>query len=122
MHDPDPPNFSKVAEDLIGALRRIPRENPGNQRRRPVREMAQLMGDLRVKYGIGLETPEQVIREHWTSIVGPANAAYSHASQIDPRGTPDRVHKSRHHPQRTFSSPESHRRKTAKASRMRKNP
>lgn len=86
MHDPDPPNFSKVAEDLIGALRRIPCENPGNQRRRPVREMAQLMGDLRVKYGIGLETPEQVIREHWTSIVGPANAAYSHASQIDPRG------------------------------------
>ena len=46
----------------------------------------ELMGDLRVKYGIGLETPEQVIREHWTSIVGPANAAYSHASQIDPRG------------------------------------
>lgn len=86
MPIPDPPHFSKVAEDLIGSLRRIPSEDSGNPRRRPVREISDLIGDIRLKYGIGLETPEQIIREHWVSIVGPANAAYSHASQIDPKG------------------------------------
>jgi hypothetical protein len=38
------------------------------------------------KFQIGRESPEHTIREQWTDLVGPANAHYSHASQIDPRG------------------------------------
>lgn len=86
MTDQDPPKFSRIAEELIGSLRRIPNDDPKGIRRRPVRELSHLIGELQVKYGIGLETPEHAIREHWAEIVGSANASYSHAGQIDPRG------------------------------------
>lgn len=86
MPERETPTFSKVAEDLIGSLRRIPNDEPASMRRRPTVELSQLVGELRVKHSIGMESPEQVIRDHWAEIVGHANAAYSHASQIDPRG------------------------------------
>ncbi|MBE7539618.1 MAG: DUF721 domain-containing protein [Bryobacterales bacterium] len=86
MTDQDPPKFSRIAEELIGSLRRIPNDDPRGLRRRPIHELSHLIGELQVKYGIGLETPEHVIREQWAEIVGSANASYSHAGQIDPRG------------------------------------
>ncbi len=38
------------------------------------------------KFQIGIQSPEHTIRDHWTDLVGPANASYSHPAMIDPRG------------------------------------
>jgi hypothetical protein len=75
-----------VAEDLVASLRRIPSEDAAGSRRRPVRELADLVDSLRSKHGIGRPTAEQAIRDQWKEIVGPANASYSHAVRIDERG------------------------------------
>jgi len=75
-----------VAEDLIASLRRIPSEDPRGMRRRPALDLAELVDALRSKHGIGRPTAEQAIRDAWPEIVGPANAAYSHAVRIDERG------------------------------------
>jgi hypothetical protein len=82
----EPHRFSRVAEDLIASLRRIPSEDPRGIRRRPSREFAELIDGLRSKHGIGRPTAEQAIRDLWPEIVGPANASYSHAVRIDERG------------------------------------
>jgi hypothetical protein len=82
----EPHRFSRAAEDLIASLRRIPSEDPRGIRRRPSREFVELIDGLRAKHGIGTPTAEQAIREKWPEIVGPANAAYSHAVRIDERG------------------------------------
>ncbi len=79
-------SFSRHAEKLIADLRRIPDATPDRMRKRPTRELAGLVEDLLVKHQIGRESPEQTIRDHWVEVVGPANAHYSHAAQIDPRG------------------------------------
>ena len=55
-------------------------------RRRPPRDLVELIDGLRSKHGIGRPTAEQAIRDAWPEIVGPANAAYSHAVRIDERG------------------------------------
>lgn len=86
MAKEDPPSFSRVAEDLIGSLRRLPTGQASRMRKRPTQAVADLMASLVVKHSIGTSSPEQTIRDHWTTIVGHANAAYSHAAQIDPRG------------------------------------
>ena len=83
---PPPPHFSRAAEELIAALRRVPDETPGRMRKRPTQPLGTLVESLMVKHQIGRASPEQTIRDHWTEIVGPANAHYSHAAQIDPRG------------------------------------
>jgi hypothetical protein len=82
----EPHRFSRLAEDLIGSLRRLPPEDPASARRRPTRELSDVIEQLRVKYGIGREAPEYVVREHWAEIVGPANASYSHAVRLEPTG------------------------------------
>ena len=82
----EPHRFSKVAEDLVASLRRIPSEDAKGSRRRPTRELAELVDSLRAKHGIGRPTAEQAIREQWKEVVGPANASYSHAVRIDERG------------------------------------
>ena len=84
---PDEPHrFSKVAEDLIASLRRVPSEDPRGIRRRPSRDFVELVDGLRAKHGIGRPTAEQELRDRWPEIVGPANASYSHAVRIDERG------------------------------------
>jgi hypothetical protein len=84
---PDEPHrFSKVAEDLIASLRRVPSEDPRGIRRRPSRDFVELVDVLRAKHGIGRPTAEQELRDRWPEIVGPANASYSHAVRIDERG------------------------------------
>ena len=82
----EPQKFSFQAEKLIASLRRIPDETPARMKKRPTKELASLVEDLLVKHQIGRESPEQTIRDHWVQIVGPANAQYSHAGQIDSRG------------------------------------
>jgi hypothetical protein len=82
----EPHRFSRVAEDLIASLRRIPSEDPRNIRRRPSLDVVELIDSLRAKHGIGRPTTEQAIRDHWPEVVGPANASYSNAVRIDERG------------------------------------
>jgi hypothetical protein len=82
----EPHRFSRVAEDLVASLRRIPSEDPRGIRRRPAKDLAELIDALRAKHGIGRPTMEQAIRDQWPDVVGPANASYSHAVRIDERG------------------------------------
>lgn len=82
----EPHRFSRAAEDLISSLRRIPSEDPRGIRRRPSRELVELIDALRSKHGIGTPTAEQAIRDKWPEIVGPLNASYSHPVRIDERG------------------------------------
>jgi hypothetical protein len=81
----EPHRFSRAAEDLIASLRRLPSEDPHGIRRRPARELSELIEALRSKHGIGRPTVEQAIRDLWPEIVGAANASYSHAVRIDER-------------------------------------
>lgn len=84
---PDEPHqFSRIAQELIGDFRHIPDETPAGQRVRPTKDMPALVESLLVKYKIGREAAEHTIREKWSEIVGPANAHYSHAVDIDARG------------------------------------
>lgn len=84
---PDEPHqFSRIAAQLIGDFRKIPDETPSRMRIRPTKDMGDLVQGLLVKYKIGIESEESVIRGHWAEIAGPANAHYSHVQNIDQRG------------------------------------
>jgi hypothetical protein len=83
--DREPHRFSRLAEDLVASFRRVPSEDPQRGRRRPSKPVADIMDELRSKHGIGRTTTEQAIRDAWPSLVGAANAAYSHAVRIDER-------------------------------------
>lgn len=82
----EPASFSRQAENLIAALRRVPDTTPERMKKRPTKELSGLVEELMVKFQIGRDSPEQLIRDNWPELVGPANAHYSHAAQIDPRG------------------------------------
>jgi hypothetical protein len=82
----EPHRFGRDAEDLIASLRRLPSEDPRGIRRKPAQEATVLMEALRARYGIGMPTAEQAIRDRWPEVVGPANASYSNAVRIDERG------------------------------------
>ena len=82
----DPAPFSFQAEKLIAALRRLPDDTPARMKKRPTQPLGNLVESLMVQYQVGRASPEQTIRDNWPEIVGPANAHYSHASQIDARG------------------------------------
>lgn len=82
----EPKPFSFQAEKLIAALRRVPDTTPARMKKRPTKELSGLVEELMVKFQIGRDSPEQLIRDNWPELVGPANAHYSHAAQIDPRG------------------------------------
>ena len=86
MPPAEPVPFSRAAERLIADLRGFADDTPARMRRRPTREIASLVEELMVKHQIGRPSAEQTIRDHWAEIVGPANAHYSHATQIDARG------------------------------------
>jgi hypothetical protein len=86
MSNDAPKPFSFQAEKLISALRRVPDTTPERMKKRPAKELSGLVEEIMAKFQIGRESPEHTIREHWAELVGPANAHYSHAAQIDPRG------------------------------------
>jgi len=78
-----PHEFSRAAEELIGAFRRVPYKAPRRMQRRPTKAMAPLIEELLAKYQVGRHSNEQTIRDHWVEIVGAANAAYSHPARIE---------------------------------------
>lgn len=86
MSDKEPFRFSRLAEEMIGDLRHVSFNEPSRMKKRPTRELAPLIEELLQKYQIGRTGPEDTIREKWTALVGHANASYSHAVSIDPRG------------------------------------
>jgi hypothetical protein len=75
----------RSAENLIADFLSIPHD-PSRARRRPINEIGGLMEQLLIKHQIGRDTPEHLIREQWSQIVGGPNAHYSHPTEIDPRG------------------------------------
>jgi hypothetical protein len=77
------PSFSRAAQRLIGDFRGLPLREPAKMRKRETKDLAALVEDLRNRYGIGRTTPEQTLRDHWSELVGAANAAYSHPARID---------------------------------------
>jgi hypothetical protein len=82
----EPHHFSRTAEELIGDLRHLPPDTPRRQKLRPTKELAGVIDSLVTQYQIGRESPEQTIRDRWTELVGPANAAYSHAARLEQDG------------------------------------
>ncbi len=79
----EPHQFSKLAENLVSDLRGVPSDDPPRSRKRPTQPLASLVEQLLQKHRIGRDAPEQVVREQWSSIVGSANAAYSHPATIE---------------------------------------
>ena len=75
--------FSKLAEELVGDLRGVPFEEPRRQVKRPMRPLADLVEELMVKHQVGRPSVEQTIRDQWVTLVGAANAGYSHAVRIE---------------------------------------
>lgn len=82
---PDQPTqFSKLAEELVGALRGgLTPEEPRRSVKRPTQDLAAVVEQLMTKHHIGRPSAEQTIRDHWVEIVGAANATYSHAATIE---------------------------------------
>ncbi|HEY1108073.1 MAG TPA: DUF721 domain-containing protein [Opitutaceae bacterium] len=78
-----PHTFSKIAEELVGDLRRLPTGEPAKSKKRPTVELAALIEDLLQKNQIGRSSPEHTIRENWRDLVGAANATYSHPVRIE---------------------------------------
>lgn len=86
MPPKEPHHFSRTAEELIGDLRQLPPEAPRRQKLRATKELAGVIDELVTQYQLGRASPEQMIRDHWTELVGSANAAYSHAARLEQDG------------------------------------
>ena len=78
-----PSHFSKLAEELIGDLRRTSSDDPPRSKKRPTQSLSDVVEQLLQKHQIGRESPEHTIRDHWPSLVGAANASYSHPGMIE---------------------------------------
>ncbi len=83
MPPPEPHQFSRIAEELVGDLRGVATEEPARSRKRPTRPLAELIEELLQRNQIGRSSPEQIIRERWVELVGSANATYSHPARIE---------------------------------------
>jgi hypothetical protein len=79
--------FNHAARELIAAFRGVANDVPARQRRRPTQTLSPLIEALLVEHRVGRAAPEDAIRENWPALAGPAIAHYSHAGQIDQRGT-----------------------------------
>ena len=78
-----PHHFSRIAEELVGDLRRLGPEGSPRSRPRPVKPLADVVEHLLQHYRIGRDSPEHLIRDHWKDIVGGAGAAYSHPVRLE---------------------------------------
>ena len=79
----EPQAFSRLAEQLVADLRRLPYDAPARSRPRATQPLAGLMEALRQEYRLGREAPEYTLRERWREIVGAAAAAYSHPVTLE---------------------------------------
>lgn len=84
MKEPQKP-FSRRAQRLIGDFRGVAPDEPAKMQKRPTRELADVVEDLRVKHRLGRSGPEDAVREAWPDIVGQANSAYSSPLRIEGR-------------------------------------
>lgn len=75
--------FSRIAEELVGDLRGVPFDEPRRAKKRATQPLAAVVEQLLQAHQIGRSAPEHTIREQWPQVVGPANAAYSHAVSIE---------------------------------------
>ena len=78
----EPHQFSKLAEELVGDLRGVPFDDPKRSKKRATQSLAVVVEQLLQLHQIGRESPEHTIRAHWPTIVGAANASYSHPALI----------------------------------------
>jgi hypothetical protein len=78
----EPKEFSRAVENMIAGFRALP-EDPGRSRRRPTVDLASLIDELLVKYRISHDSVEHSIRDKWASLVGVANATYSHPLAVE---------------------------------------
>ena len=78
-----PHQFSKLAEELVGDLRGMAFDEPRRTVKRPTQDLSAILEQLMTKHQIGRPSIEQAIRDHWTDIVGSANAAHSHAVSVE---------------------------------------
>ena len=53
----EPFQFSRIAEEMIGDLRRVPFQEPKRQRKRATKDLAALVEELMVKYQVGRDSP-----------------------------------------------------------------
>lgn len=79
----EPHQFSKLAEELVGELRGVPYDEPKRSKKRATQPLAAVIEQLLQDHHIGRSSVEQTIRDHWTELVGAANAAYSHAVRVE---------------------------------------
>lgn len=79
----DSHQFSKLAEQLVGDLRRVAPDDPPRAKQRATQSLADVVEQLLQKHQIGRESPEHTIRDNWKSLVGIANATYSHPAVIE---------------------------------------
>jgi plasmid stabilization system protein ParE len=78
-----PYQFSKLAEQLVGDLRGVGPEDPPRAKKRPTQSLADVVEQLLQKHQIGRDSPEHTIRDNWRTLVGAANAMYSHPAVIE---------------------------------------
>ena len=79
----EPHAFSRLAEELVGEFRGVAFEEPRRSRKRPTVALAGLVESILNQHRIGRDSAEHTIRAHWPTLVGPANASYSHAARIE---------------------------------------
>lgn len=80
---PQPHQFSRLAEELVGDLRGIAFDDPKRSKKRATQPLTAIVEQLMQKHQIGRSSPEQTIRDHWAQIVGASNAGFSHATTIE---------------------------------------
>lgn len=87
MPDAKQPQFSKLAEELIGEFRGLDASQPSRQVKRRAKSSAEVIEGIVNRYHLGDEaSPEQSLRDRWSEIVTPTLAAYSHVVEISKSG------------------------------------
>jgi len=79
----EPHQFSRIAEELVGELRGVRFDDPKRSKKRATQSFATVVEQLLQKHQIGRDSPEHTIREQWKTLVGAANASYSHPAMIE---------------------------------------
>lgn len=77
--------FSRDVENLIANLRNLP-EKRSRAREHPTKDLASLIENCFEHYEIGKETPESIIAENWTQIIGERFASRCALERIDRSG------------------------------------
>lgn len=74
--------FPRHVENMIATLRGLPPDRSRSVMRE-AKPMGQLVPDVIEQYRVGMPSMEDTIMENWPSVVGPANAQYSHLLRIE---------------------------------------